>query len=128
MQHGCMERLNRKRGPEVWQFRWSVTGADGKRLPQSLSALPACGQINAKGPFPHIAVLNVDRRAPNMSNLLTVARAVRTGLECQNADRRREHRARGVSEADAFDIAISPGPVLQRIGLGCQVHTKNIDE
>jgi hypothetical protein len=26
MQHGCMERLNRKRGPEVWQFRWSVTG------------------------------------------------------------------------------------------------------
>ena len=25
-------RLNRKRGPEVWQFRWSVTGADGKRL------------------------------------------------------------------------------------------------
>ena len=32
MQHGCMERLNRKRGPEVWQFRWSVTGSDGKRL------------------------------------------------------------------------------------------------
>lgn len=32
MQHGCMERLNRKRGPEVWQFRWSVNGADGKRL------------------------------------------------------------------------------------------------
>jgi integrase len=32
MQHGCMERLNRKRGPEVWQFRWSVTGPDGKRF------------------------------------------------------------------------------------------------
>ena len=32
MQHGCMERLNRKRGPEVWQFRWSVTSADGQRL------------------------------------------------------------------------------------------------
>lgn len=32
MQHGCMERLNRKRGPEVWQFRWSVIGPDGKRL------------------------------------------------------------------------------------------------
>jgi hypothetical protein len=31
MQHGCMERLNRKRGPEVWQFRWSVTGPEGKR-------------------------------------------------------------------------------------------------
>jgi len=32
MQHSCMERLNRKRGPEVWQFRWSVTGSDGKRV------------------------------------------------------------------------------------------------
>src|SRR5215472_3026441 len=32
MQHGCMERLNRKRGPEAWQFRWSVTNPDGKRL------------------------------------------------------------------------------------------------
>jgi integrase len=32
MQHDCMERLNRKRGSEVWQFRWSVTDADGKRL------------------------------------------------------------------------------------------------
>ncbi len=32
MQHGCMERLNRKRGPEAGQFRWSVTDADGERL------------------------------------------------------------------------------------------------
>jgi integrase len=32
MRHGCMERLNRKRGPEVWQVRWSVTGTDGKRV------------------------------------------------------------------------------------------------
>jgi integrase len=31
LQHGCMERLNRKRGAEVWQFRRSVTGP-GKRL------------------------------------------------------------------------------------------------
>jgi hypothetical protein len=32
MQHGCMKRLNRKRGPEVWQLRWSITGLDGKCL------------------------------------------------------------------------------------------------
>ena len=32
MQHGCMERLNRKRGPGVWQFRWSEIDPDGKRL------------------------------------------------------------------------------------------------
>jgi integrase len=27
-----MERLNRKRGPQVWQFRWSETSPSGKRL------------------------------------------------------------------------------------------------
>jgi integrase len=32
MQHGYMERLNRKRGPEVWQFRWSEIDPGGKRL------------------------------------------------------------------------------------------------
>src|SRR5882672_3149272 len=32
LQYGCMERLKRKRGPEVWQFRWSVSSPDGKRL------------------------------------------------------------------------------------------------
>jgi integrase len=32
MQHGCMERLNRKRGPAVWQFRWSEIDSGGKRL------------------------------------------------------------------------------------------------
>ena len=32
MQHGCMERLDRKRGPEAWQFRWSLTSPDRKRL------------------------------------------------------------------------------------------------
>jgi integrase len=32
MQHGCRERLNRKRGPEVWQFRWSEIETGGKRL------------------------------------------------------------------------------------------------
>jgi integrase len=32
MQRGCMQRNSRKRGPDVWQFRWSETGHDGKRL------------------------------------------------------------------------------------------------
>src|SRR5580698_6387448 len=107
---------------------WVVGWKTPEHAPQPLSALPACGQINAKGPFPRIAVLNVDRRAPNRSNFLIVARAVRTGLECQDAHNRREHRASGVGEADAFDVAISSGPVLQRISLRCQIHTENIDE
>jgi hypothetical protein len=28
MQHGFMQRVCRKRGPDVWQFRWSETGPD----------------------------------------------------------------------------------------------------
>ncbi len=32
MQRGCMKRRSRKRGPDVWQFRWSETSLDGKRL------------------------------------------------------------------------------------------------
>ncbi len=32
MQRGCMKRHNRKRGPDVWQFRWSETKPQGKRL------------------------------------------------------------------------------------------------
>jgi integrase len=32
MRHRCMERINRKRGPEVWQFRWSEINPSGKRL------------------------------------------------------------------------------------------------
>src|SRR5271166_2399099 len=32
MQHGSLKRNSRKRGPDVWQFRWSETSLDGKRL------------------------------------------------------------------------------------------------
>jgi integrase len=32
MQRGCMQRNSRKQGPDVWQFRWSQTSPDGKRL------------------------------------------------------------------------------------------------
>ena len=73
-------------------------------------------------------MLHVDRRAPDRSNLLTVAGAVRSRFECQDADCRREHRTRGVGDADALHIAISPGPVLQRIGLSCELSAKNIDK
>jgi integrase len=32
MQRGCMQRNNRNEGLDVWQFRWSETSLDGKRL------------------------------------------------------------------------------------------------
>src|ERR1700719_3968293 len=96
--------------------------------PEPLSALPACGQIDAKGPFPRIAVLNINRRAPNRSNLLAEAGAVGSAVECQDADCRREHRSRGAGDADALGIASGPGPVLQCIGLACEVGAKNIDK
>lgn len=31
MQRGFMQRVCRKRGPDVWQLRWSETGPDGTR-------------------------------------------------------------------------------------------------
>lgn len=31
MQHGFVQRICRKRSADVWQFRWSETGPDGKR-------------------------------------------------------------------------------------------------
>ena len=32
MKRRCMQRNSRKEGPDVWQFRWSETRLDGKRL------------------------------------------------------------------------------------------------
>jgi integrase len=32
MQRGCLKRQTHKRGPDVWQFRWSEVSPDGKRL------------------------------------------------------------------------------------------------
>lgn len=32
MQRGCLERISRKRGSAAWQFRWSETDPNGKRL------------------------------------------------------------------------------------------------
>ena len=32
MQRGCMQRNNRKQSLDVWQFRWSETSPDGKRV------------------------------------------------------------------------------------------------
>jgi integrase len=32
MQRGCMQRNSRKPAPDIWQFRWSETRLDGKRL------------------------------------------------------------------------------------------------
>ena len=92
-----------------------------------LRTLTARRCIYTKSPFPRIALLHVDRRAPNRSNRLAVAGAIGSTRKCQDADCRREHRTRGVGDADSLHIAISPGPVLQRIGLSCEVSAKNID-
>jgi hypothetical protein len=32
MRHGCMQRFSRKRGLDLWQFRWSDTAHDGRRF------------------------------------------------------------------------------------------------
>src|ERR1700733_15861388 len=108
---------------------------DGRKLlrsrtiSQPLGALSACGYIYAKGPFPRITILNVDRSAPNNRiDLLAVADSIGSTLKCQNTGCRREHRARGVGDANALDIASGPSPILQSIGFGCEVGAKNVDK
>ena len=32
MQQGSLIKSNRKRGPDVWQFRWAERGPQGKRI------------------------------------------------------------------------------------------------
>jgi hypothetical protein len=32
MQRGSLAKAERKNGPDVWQFRWSEKGADGRRV------------------------------------------------------------------------------------------------
>jgi hypothetical protein len=32
MQPGSLKRKSRKRGPDIWQFRWSENSRDGKRF------------------------------------------------------------------------------------------------
>lgn len=65
-----------------------ATSRHNDQRPQTLDASPECGHIDAKGPFPRIAVLHVHRRAPNRSNLLAEARPISTSVKCQDADGR----------------------------------------
>jgi hypothetical protein len=32
MQRGSLIKSNRKRGPDIWQFRWTERGPHGKRI------------------------------------------------------------------------------------------------
>jgi hypothetical protein len=32
MQHGSLIKSDRKRGPDVWQFRWAERGPQGRRI------------------------------------------------------------------------------------------------
>jgi integrase len=52
-QNGSLRILGRKRGPSVWQFRYRVTGPDGRRVFRSVIAgttadYPTVGSIRAK--------------------------------------------------------------------------------
>jgi integrase len=88
MQHGCMERLNRKRGPEVWQFRWSVTGPDGKRLyhKKVVGTVDRYPDENAarRSVVGLVLEINTDARATN-SGALTVAQLCDHFEQCELA-------------------------------------------
>jgi hypothetical protein len=97
--------------------------------PQHLGTLSECGYIDAKGPFPSIAALNIYRCTPNNRiDVLSIAGTVGRRRKCQNLSSRREQRARGVRDTNTLDIASCSGPVLQRICLAWEVRSKNINK
>src|ERR1700675_1804725 len=89
--------------------------------PGPLATVQMCGKIDAEGPPPRIAVLDVDRRAPNRPNLLAEAGPVGTRVECEDTGVWRQHRRCSVGEGDGLHIASLSGPVLQRFGLRREV-------
>ena len=76
MQHGCMQINSRKRGPDVWQFRWSETGHDGMRLHHKkvVGTVEQCPDENAawRSVVGLVSELNTEGR-PTNSGVLTVA-------------------------------------------------------
>src|SRR6266404_5902045 len=86
------------------------------------------GQIHPKGELPRIAVLNINRHAPDIrsSDLLTAASAVGGALAGEHLDGWRKSRGEAIGDADAFDLATGPGPVLHCIAPGCEVGAEYI--
>lgn len=76
MQRGCMKRRSRKRGPDVWQFRWSETSLDGKRLyhKKIVGTVEQYADENAarRAVVGLVSEINTDGR-PTNSSVLTVA-------------------------------------------------------
>jgi integrase len=76
MQRGCMQRNSRKEGPDVWQFRWSETRLDGKRLYQKkiIGTVEQYPDEDAarRSVAGLVAELNTEGRATN-SGTMTVA-------------------------------------------------------
>src|SRR5258708_33776232 len=47
MQQGSLSRSDRKRGPDVWQFRWADRGPYGKRIYRKRGIGTACQYADA---------------------------------------------------------------------------------
>jgi hypothetical protein len=76
MQRGFMQRVCRKLGPDVWRFRWSETGPDGKRAHYKKvvgTVEQYADEHSARGAVVGlIAEINKDFRLPNFRTI-TVA-------------------------------------------------------
>ena len=48
MQHGSIIRAERRHGPDVWEFRWRESGADGERKYRRM-VLGSVEQLAASG-------------------------------------------------------------------------------
>ena len=76
MQRGFMQRVCRKRGPDMWQFRWSETDPDGKRAHRKkiVGTVEQYADEHSarRAVVGLIAEINTDFRLPN-SRTITVA-------------------------------------------------------
>jgi integrase len=76
MQRGFMQRVCRRRGPDVWQFRWSETGPDGKRAHHKkvIGTVEQYADEHSarRAVVGLIAEINTDFRLPN-SRTITIA-------------------------------------------------------
>jgi integrase len=85
MQRGFMQRVCRKRGPDVWQFRWSETGSEGNRIHHK-KVVGTVEQYSDERSARHAVVglvteINTDLRMPN-------SRAITVGELCDHFEQR----------------------------------------
>src|SRR5665213_3179902 len=73
MQNGSIMRTERRRGPDVWEYRWREPGADGKRKHRRIVVGSVNRFADKAAAFRATSVL---RRDINLANMLCKAKPI----------------------------------------------------